>query len=113
MEKKECRSCMCLRVLELFSGKNLTCDKCLEKSKRYRDRHPERMRESWKRYYDEHREEVIEKKKEYMKEYNRRNVECKICGCEVRKIHWARHERTRKHRMGISNGNLVGTGVGG
>ena len=99
MEKKECKSCMCLRVLELFSGKNLTCDKCLEKERRYRERNPEKVREN--RRNQDKKEERIEKKKEYMeeynKEYNQREKECEICRYKMKVGHWSKHIKTKTH----------------
>ena len=100
MEKKECKSCMCLRVVELFSGKNLTCDKCLEKARRYRERNPEKVRETWRNQAK--KEERIEKKKEYMKEYNKeynqREMECEVCGSKIKRAEWSKHVKTRKHQ---------------
>ena len=97
MEKKECKSCKCMRGIELFSGENSTCDKCLEKSKRYRERHPEKNREKARRYREQHLEEERERKKVYMKEWNQREKECEVCTYKMKIGHWSRHIRTIKH----------------
>ena len=34
----------------------------------------------------------------------KREVECEVCRCKVRKCNWLRHVRTRKHRDGVGNG---------
>ena len=98
MEKKECKSCKCMREMELLSGKNLTCDKCLEKGRRYSQRHPEKNREKARRYREQHLEEEKERKKVYMKEWNQREKDCEVCGCKMKIGHWSRHMRTKKHR---------------
>ena len=87
-----------MRGLELFSGKNLTCDKCCEKSKRFRERHPEKEREKVRKFARENPGYRREEKKEYMKEYNQREKECEICKCKMKIGHWSRHIKTNKHR---------------
>ena len=86
-----------MRGLELFSGKNLTCDKCLEKGRRYSQRHPEKNREKARRYREQHLEEERERKQVYMKEWNQREKECEICKCKMKIGHWSRHIKTKNH----------------
>ena len=47
---------------------------------------PRKVRELSAKYGEEHKEET----KAYNQEYNRREVECKSCGCKVKKCNWLR-----------------------
>ena len=104
MEKKECKSCKCFRGMELFRGKNLTCDACLEKKKRYSERHPEKVRE----YASKYERENPRDRREYMKEYNQREKECEICKCKMKIGHWSRHIKTKIHMENV--GKMMGGG---
>ena len=100
VEKKQCCKCGGHKVLEMFSGENATCNVCLAHRKKWADKNPEKVRELSRKYGEEHKEE----KKAYNQEYNRREVECEVCRCKVRKCNWLRHLETKKHRDGVGNG---------
>ena len=111
IEKKKCRKCRCWRELNLYRGENLTCNICLGHRENWAKKNPEKVREMNEKYWDEHKEE----KKEHNKKNSSVVVECKICECWVKKSNWARHEKTKKHLMGIGDGKVDGEigGAGG
>ena len=102
VEKKQCRTCGCWRVLELYRGENATCNIYLGYRETWAKKNEEKVRVMNKNYWDEHREE----KREYNKEYSQREVDCEVCECKVRKCNWARHVRTRKHILGGGGGKV-------
>ena len=78
---RSCGDCKVKRDIEEFTGKNLCCNKCLEKGRRYRAKNPDKVKELWQRYSAENPEEI----KAYRKEYNKIEAECDVCKCTVRK----------------------------
>ena len=64
------------RSLDMFKGENETCNRCLDRNKRW----AEKNHESEKKTRDERKEE-----KEYNKESAMREIDCLVCGCRVRK----------------------------
>ena len=108
VEKKQCRTCGCWRVLELYRGENATCNICLGYRESWAKKNEEKVRVMNKNYWDEHKVE----KKVYNKEYSQREVDCEVCECRVRNCKWARHLVSRKHMLG-GGGGKVGGDVGG
>ena len=103
-ERKKCRKCRCYKALELYRGENETCNLCLDSRKRWAEKNPEKVKEMNQIYWDR----MKEKKKKHNKENSSVNVECKICGCWVKKSNWARHEKTNKHILGVNGGKVDG-----
>ena len=63
MDWKQCGKCKAPRSLDMFKGENETCNRCLDRNKRW----AEKNHESEKKKRDERKDE----KKEYNKEYER------------------------------------------
>ena len=87
----------------MLSGENGTCNECLAPRKKWAGNNPEKNRELSQRYGEEHKEE----KKVYNQEYNRREVDCEVCGCRMKKCNWRRHLETKTH-LGVRNGEAGG-----
>ena len=112
-KKKKCRNCGSWRVLELYRGENVTCNKCLDKRKSWAEKNPEKVKEMNKNYREgEMKDEIKEKKKVY----NQTEIDCEVCGCKVRKNKWYRHVKTKKHILGVDGEKTCeencGDGVG-
>ena len=101
---KRCRKCRSHRSLDMYSGENATCNKCLDSWHDWANRNPEKRKEGNKKYWDEHKEE----KRKYNEEYRKFEIDCEVCGCKIKKSNWARHVKTGKHILGVNGGNLVG-----
>ena len=97
MEKKKCTDCRVSKDLDKFTNENRTCKSCLERSRRKRERNPEKERERQQKYRENNRERVRETKKEYRKMYDQLEEECEICKCTYKKCRRWQHKRTQKH----------------
>ena len=69
---------------------------CLAHRKKWANNSPEKVSELSRRYGEEHKEEKV-----YNQEYNRREIECEMCGCRVKKCSWLRHSETKSIWMGL------------
>ena len=93
-----------------YTGEKIsTCNICLGYRESWAKKNEEKVRVMNKNCWDEHREE----KREYNKEYSRREIECEVCECKVRKCNWAKHLGTRKHMLGGGGGKVDGDVGGG
>ena len=64
---RTCSNCHVKKELDKFVGKNLTCERCLERKRLYWANKPEKVKE-WNRSYKEENEEQIKAtRKEKMK----------------------------------------------
>ena len=43
VEKKQCWTCKCWKVLELYRGENATCNVCLEYREKWAGKNPEKV----------------------------------------------------------------------
>ena len=97
MEKKQCTDCKVSKDLDKFTNENRTCNSCLERSRRKRERNPEKERERQQKYLDNNRERVRETKNEYRQMYNQLEEECEICICTYKKSYRSNHKKTKMH----------------
>ena len=96
-EKRQCTDCKVSRDLDKFNNENRTCNSCLERSKRKREKNPEKEKERYRRYVENNRERVRETKKEYRKIYDQLEEECEICKCTYKKHYRSKHMKTKIH----------------
>ena len=97
MEQYTCADCGIKKDLDKFTGKNTTCNACLEKGRRWRAKNPDKVKAKWAEYYEENKPEILAKNREYRKIYNLIEVGCEVCECKVKKCRWRKHILTRKH----------------
>ena len=97
MEKKQCTDCRVSKDLDKFTNENRTCNSCLERTRRKRERNPEKQKEWNKKYVENNKELVREQKKEYRKMYDQLEEECKICKCTYKKPYSSKHKKTKMH----------------
>ena len=87
--RKNCSTCRRNRRVEEFDAGYMSCRRCIENMKLYREIHKDKRMEQNKDYRERHREEKIL--------YNSLVVHCDVCDCDVLKCHLARHKKTNKH----------------
>ena len=63
MEKKKCTDCRVSKDIDKFTNENRTCNSCLERSRRKRERNAEKQKEWNKKYVENNKEHVREQKK--------------------------------------------------
>ena len=97
MEKKQCTDCRVSKDLDKFTNENRTCNSCLERTRRKRERNPEKQKEWNKKYVENNKELVREQKKEYRKMYDQLEEECEICKCTYKKPYSSKHKKTKMH----------------
>ena len=86
-DKRKCGTCQVSRGLDQFRGENITCNKCLDKWKRYKQNNPDKVAE-WRQTYN-------------MKHFQNIKDEvytCPICDYEIKKYKKAQHEKGIGHR---------------
>ena len=88
---KRCWKCQAHRSLDMFKEGNETCNRCLDRNKRWAEKNREREKKK--------RVERKDEKKEYNKAYGMSQVDCLTCGCRVGKCKWGRHILSKKHLM--------------
>ena len=97
MEQYTCEDCGIKKDLDKFTGKNTTCNPCLEKGRRWRAKNPDKVKAKWAQYYEENKPEILAKNREYRKTYNLIEVDCEVCEYKVKKCRWSKHILTKKH----------------
>ena len=97
MEKKKCTDCRVSKDIDKFTNENRTCNSCLERSRRKRERNAEKQKEWNKKYVENNKEHVREQKKEYRKVYDQLEEECEICKCTYKKHYSSKHKKTKMH----------------
>ena len=68
-------------------------------NKAYREKNKEKIRETKKKYYENNKEIISKKQSEYSKQLKH----CDVCNCDVGKLRFLRHTRSKKH---IKNSEL-------
>ena len=91
MEQNTCGDCRTTKDLDRFTGKNITCNACLEKGRRWRVKNPDNAH-----YYEDYAQEILARNREYRKTYNLIEVDCEVCECKVKKCRWSKHILTKK-----------------
>ena len=86
-DKRKCGACQVSRGLDQFRGENITCNKCLDKWKRYKDKNPDKVAK-WRNTYNETHFQKI-KGEVYT---------CPICNYEIKKYKKAQHEKGIGHK---------------
>ena len=76
------------------------CVVCLNSRKKWAENNPEKVKEMNRKYREENKDEIKEKKKVN----HQIEMWCGICECKVKKCKWRRHEKTKKHKMGVDDG---------
>ena len=89
LDWNQCGKCEAHRSLDMFKEGNETCNRCLDRNKRWAEKNREREKKK--------RDEQKEEKKECNQEYAMRETDCLTCGCRVRKCKWRRHILSNKH----------------
>jgi len=90
-------------------------DKIAEQNKQYKIKNKEKIAEYDKEYIIKNKEKVAERKKryciknkeklaEYYKEKYKERICCRACRCEIRKVDFKRHCRSKKH---IANQTVI------
>ena len=77
-ERQRCTRCKVARDKNEFRDENKSCNKCLEKERRYKERNKDKIKETKQRY------RLLEKY-------------CEVCDCNVRKNYFSEHLKTQKH----------------
>ena len=72
--------------MEEFDEGSMSCRRCLENMRLYREIHKDKRMEQNKDYRERHREETHL--------YNSLVVHCDVCDCEVLKCNFAKHKKT-------------------
>jgi hypothetical protein len=81
----------------------------LEHKKLFYNEHKEAIIEKTKQYYENNKKVILEKSKVYRNEHEQqikariRQVYLCDCGCSIQKAEKARHERSKKHQLYLSN----------
>lgn len=72
------------------------------------------IKETKKQYYNDNKELIKEKIKEYqkankktIKEYRQEKITCFHCNCEFRRDKKAKHEKTNKHKLNLTNNENI------
>ena len=52
MEQNTCGDCKTKKDLDKFTVKNVTCNVCLEKGGRWREKHPDKVKAKWSEYHE-------------------------------------------------------------
>ncbi len=55
MEQYTCGDCEAKKDLDKFTGKNRTCNACLEKGRQWRAKNPDKVKAKWTEYYEENK----------------------------------------------------------
>ena len=82
-DKRKCGSCCKLKGLNEFRDENITCNKCLDRWKRYKINHPEKVAHWQKTYIDKVKDEIYT---------------CPICDCQVKMYKKTQHENGVGHK---------------
>ena len=98
MEQKKCTDCRVSKDLDKFTNENRTCNSCLERSRRKRERNPEKERERHQNYLANNRERVREKqKKNTEKCMTKLTKNAKYVNALTRKPYSSKHKKTKMH----------------
>ena len=89
MEQYTCGDCKAKKDLHKFTGKNTTCNACLEKGRRWRAKNPDKVKTKWAEYCEENKPEILARNREHRKAFNLIEVDCGVCECKVKKCRWS------------------------
>ena len=79
-------------------------DQILQQKKQYREDNKEQIAEKSKLYREANKDKIVKRDKQYYeanKEKIAEKITCPICNTEVRRSGFARHEKTKKHKLNL------------